>query len=66
MGVATACSAVSASAPTNVVSSWITGGAMSGNCAIGSCAIETTPRITVRMEMTIATIGRRMKNSDTR
>src|SRR4030095_7381808 len=29
---------------------------------MGSCTIATTPRITMRMEMTMATIGRLMKN----
>src|SRR5688572_20241521 len=61
MGVATACSAVIASAPTYVVESWIAGGAMSGNCAIGSWTTATTPSSTVRIEITIATIGRRTK-----
>ena len=35
---------------------------MSGNCAIGSCTIAMTPRITMMIEITIATIGRLMKN----
>src|SRR5688572_22766876 len=65
MGVATACSAVTASAPTYVVESWIAGGAMSGNCAIGSWTIVTRPSITMRMEITIATIGRRTKKDAT-
>src|SRR5262245_21997717 len=38
---------------------------MSGNCAIGSCTIATAPSITVRIEITIATMGRRTKNEDT-
>src|SRR5262245_62078974 len=29
---------------------------------MGSCTIATTPRITMRMEMTMATMGRLMKN----
>jgi hypothetical protein len=48
------------------VASWIAGGAMSGNCATGSWTIETMPSSTVRIEITIATIGRRTKNDDTR
>src|SRR5258708_26163266 len=32
-----------------------------GNCAIGSPVIATTPSSTVRMAMTIATMGRSMK-----
>src|ERR671914_3108444 len=35
---------------------------MLGNCAIGSCTMATTPMITITIEMTIATIGRLMKN----
>ena len=35
---------------------------MFGYCAMGSCTIATTPTITMRMEITIATIGRLMKN----
>ena len=37
---------------------------MFGNCEIGSVAIETAPTITVRIAMTIATMGRFMKNFD--
>src|SRR5712692_9456471 len=37
---------------------------MFGNWAIGRAAIMTAPTITVRIEMTIATIGRFMKNFD--
>jgi hypothetical protein len=44
----------------------ISGGTMSGYCAVGSVSIETTPTMTVRMAMTIAKIGRRMKNLDMR
>ena len=35
---------------------------MFGNRAIGSWTIATTPRITMMIEITIATIGRLMKN----
>src|SRR6266446_6756598 len=35
---------------------------MFGYCAMGSWAMATRPTITTRMEMTIATIGRSMKN----
>src|SRR5216684_147276 len=38
---------------------------MFGNWAIGRVTITTVPTITVRIEMTIATIGRFMKNLDT-
>src|SRR5690242_11707930 len=37
---------------------------MSGNCAIGSPSMATTPTITMRMAITIATMGRLMKNFD--
>src|SRR6266478_7387850 len=37
---------------------------MFGNCATGRAAIVTAPTITVRIEMTMATIGRFMKNFD--
>jgi len=37
--------------------------AMFGNCAIGKSAIAIAPTITVRIAITIATMGRRMKNS---
>ena len=40
----------------------ISGGAMFGNSAIGSWTIAMTPRITMMIEITIATIGRLMKN----
>src|SRR5437870_13494450 len=64
MGVASDCARVSASAPTYVALSRISGGASSGNCAIGSCNMATMPMITITIEMTIATIGRLMKNLD--
>src|SRR5713226_9146100 len=63
-GVATDCSTVSASAPIYVASSWISGGARLGNCAIGSCTMATMPMITIMIEMTMATIGWLMKNLD--
>ena len=61
-GVATDCSMVSASAPVYVVWIWMTGGMMDGYCAIGRPIMDTRPRITVRIAMTIATIGRSTKN----
>src|ERR1700737_1121138 len=64
IGVATDCSMVSASAPVNEVVSTICGGMICGNCAIGSPSSETTPRRTVTMAITIATIGLRMKKED--
>ena len=37
---------------------------MSGYCEVGSVNMDTMPMITVRMAMTMATMGRRMKNLD--
>src|SRR5262245_60929594 len=65
MGVATDCSTVCASAPTKVVCTCTSGGAIAGNCEIGRLTMVTAPTITVRTEITIATIGRLMKNRDT-
>src|SRR5438270_478517 len=66
MGAATACSSVCASAPTYVANTWISGGAILGNWATGRLNTVSAPTITIRMETTIATIGRLMKNLDTR
>src|SRR6187401_2311674 len=41
----------------------ICGGTMFGNCATGSDRSDTRPPRTVTIAMTIATIGRRMKNA---
>src|SRR6202142_3863335 len=62
MGVATDCSTVCASAPTKVVVMRASGGTIFGNWAIGRPRKATTPTITVSKAMTIATIGRLMKN----
>src|SRR5215475_6224286 len=64
IGVATACSSASASAPTYVAANLISGGAIFGNCATGKVASMIEPRMTVIMAITIATIGRLMKNLD--
>ena len=42
----------------------ISGGTMLGNCATGRLVIVTPPTITIRIAITIATIGRLMKNFD--
>src|SRR5262249_47699185 len=63
-GVATDWASVTASAPGYVAFTCICGSAMFGNCAMGSCTSDTKPRSTIRMEMTIATMGRLMKNFD--
>src|SRR5258708_5914806 len=52
---------VMASAPVKVVLAMIWGGTMSGNWANGSERMAIKPTTTVRMAMTIATIGRLMK-----
>ena len=62
MGVATACSTVAASAPVKVVCTWISGGAILGNWATGNSIMEARPSITIKMAMTIATMGLLMKN----
>src|ERR1035438_6499629 len=64
IGVATACDRVLASAPGYVAVTRISGGTILGNCDVGSEAMATKPTITVRMAMTMATIGRRIKNFD--
>ena len=64
MGVATDCSTVKASPPTKVALTAISGGTMLGYCATGRLRKETTPTITMTMEITMATIGRLMKNLD--
>src|SRR3989442_14006205 len=64
MGVATACSSVWASAPTYVARTCISGGAMLGNCATGRLRIVMVPTITRTIEITIATMGRLIKNFD--
>src|SRR5690242_18845968 len=42
----------------------MSGGAMEGNCATGRPVSATAPMITVRIAMTIATMGRLIKNLD--
>src|SRR5580704_14380601 len=64
IGVATDCSMVTASAPVNVVVRFTCGGMICGNWAMGSPSSETAPMSTVRMAITIATIGRRMKKEE--
>src|SRR5262249_62157926 len=62
IGAATDFSRVSASAPVYVAWTRISGGAMFGYSEIGSPSTATTPRRTVRIETTIATMGRLTKN----
>ena len=64
IGVATARSMVSASAPGYIANTRTSGGAMSGNCPTGRPRMVIAPTMTIRIEMTMATIGRLMKNLD--
>src|SRR4051812_43508450 len=64
IGVATDCSMVTASAPVNVVARLICGGMICGDWAMGSPSSVTAPISTVTIAMTIATMGRRMKNAE--
>src|SRR4051794_4122959 len=61
MGVATDCSTASAEAPGYVPVTRMLGGARNGYCSTERPRVMTSPSMTVRMEMTMATIGRRMK-----
>src|SRR3954466_16266435 len=61
IGVATDCSTSSALAPTYVVVTWMSGGGMSGYCELCRRESETAPTMTVTIEITISTMGRRMK-----
>src|SRR6188474_482721 len=63
MGVATDSMTASAAAPRYVVVTWIIVGLTGGYSAMGSRLRETAPTMHVRMAMTIATMGRRMKKS---
>src|SRR5579871_2726489 len=42
----------------------MSGSAMLGNCCVGSSRMATAPAMVIRMAMTMATIGRLMKNFD--
>src|SRR3984957_21352220 len=64
IGVDTASDTVFESAPGYVAVTRISGGTISGYCAVGRLTNETVPRITVTMAITMATIGRRIKNFD--
>src|SRR6266850_2130165 len=61
IGVATDCSTVCASAPTKDVWIRISGGTILGNWETGRLIIETAPTMTIRMAITMATMGRLMK-----
>src|SRR5260221_12870075 len=57
---------VRASAPVYVVVRLTWGGRICGNCAMGNPRSDTMPTRTVMIAITIATMGRRMKNEDIR
>src|SRR5438034_3592905 len=63
IGVATDCSTTSAEAPGYVVSTRIVGGARLGYCSMGSFCNVARPSKTITIEMTMATVGLRMKKS---
>src|SRR5262249_36108579 len=64
IGVATDWSRVTASAPGYVAVTWIWGSAILGNCALGRLRMATAPTMTMTIEITMATMGRSMKNFD--
>jgi hypothetical protein len=41
---------------------WIEGGAMVGYCSTGSCVIDSAPASMITIAITMAKIGRSMKN----
>src|SRR5690606_2365887 len=57
MGRSTAPATVSALAPGQEVETVTLGGAISGNRLMGSCHMDTHPRITSHVEMTVANTG---------
>jgi hypothetical protein len=60
-GVITEFFTVSASAPGYCVCTTTVGGAISGYCSIGSEKSPITPRITVRIDITVDSTGRLIK-----
>src|SRR5215510_1055817 len=64
MGVATDCSTASAEAPGYVPCTRMLGGARNGYCSTASLLTVMVPSITVRIEITMATMGRRIKKFD--
>ena len=64
MGIPTVLAMTSALAPGYIVVTWMVGGTISGYCATGKVNRHTSPRMTVTMAMTLAKIGRSMKNSE--
>src|SRR6476659_6973761 len=61
MGVATDCSTATAEAPGEVAVTRMEGGARNGYCSIERPLRLNSPIRTIRIEITIATMGRRMK-----
>src|SRR5215472_19160824 len=66
IGVTTVEATTSALAPGYWPDTLMIGGAISGYCATGSRANETTPRITKTIDTTAAKIGRSMKKCEMR
>ena len=64
IGVATICAMVVALAPGYCASTTTVGGVIVGYCSTGNELKEITPATTIRMERTVANIGRLMKNLD--
>jgi len=62
----TLASTASALAPVYVAATVTVGGAMFGNCAIGSVGIATTPSSKMTSAHTVAKTGRRRKKSITK
>src|SRR5215831_19482390 len=60
-GTATDCSTASADAPGYVAVTRMLGGARNGYCSTDRPRMITTPNMTIRIEMTIETIGRLIK-----
>jgi hypothetical protein len=63
MGVETACSTFTALAPLYTAATCTMGGVMGGYCDTGIPESTIKPSTTIKMEMTIAEIGLRMKKS---
>src|SRR4026208_886516 len=61
MGIATDCSTATAEAPGTAAATRMDGGARNGYCSIERPLRLNSPIRTIRIEITIATMGRRMK-----
>ena len=63
IGSVTVRSTTSALAPVKFAETYTEGGAIGGNCEMGSSGAEITPATVMRIAITLAKIGRSMKNS---